>query len=175
MLATLYSPSLDPVGPESLTALGVASAFAVATAKFVPSQTVRLAAMRTGPIVLLGMSLFEEGSVMSRMLGAVRSFPGASDFVAGYICYTFGFVLGLNLLKEGGSKDRLLGLVLSGLHGGMVVASGARLLEMHSLGYAYEWIATLLFAVCWCGGMVVWQAKRSRTISAADMEAGRAT
>lgn len=160
-LATLYSPSLDPIGPESLTALVIASAFAAATAKLIPSQNVRLTAMRVGPIVLLVMSLFEEGSVTSRLLGAYRNYPGASDYIAGYVCYTFGYVLGLNLLTEGGNQDGLLGLILSALHGGSVVASGARPLEMHSLEYAYEWIAFLVFVICWCGGVMVWQSRRN--------------
>lgn len=127
--------------------------------------------MRVGPQALMVMSLFEEGSVTSSLLQTGRIFPGASDYVAGYICYAFGFVLGLNLLEEGERQDRILGLCLSALHGGLVVASGARLLEMHSLGYAYEWIAFLVFVICWCGGVIFWQSGRtSLPLSAKTLE-----
>lgn len=113
--------------------------------------------MRIGPLVLLVMSLFEEGSVTFSLWPVSRVLPSASDYVAGHVCYAFGFVISVGLLKKGDNGDKLLGMVLSGLHGGLVLGSAARLRANFSEGHDYAWIATLAFAACWCIGVVLYR------------------
>jgi hypothetical protein len=105
------------------------------------------------------MSLFAVGSVTFSLWPVSRVFPNASDYVAGYICYVFGFMFGFNLMRADTYENRLIGLILSALHGGLVVGSAANVWAMYSSGADYSWLATLLFAGSWCAGVVVWQSR----------------
>lgn len=105
------------------------------------------------------MSLFEEGSVTFSLWPVSRVFPSASDYVAGYICYGFGFVFGLHLLRTEDYEDKWLGLILSALHGGLLVGSAARLWSMISTEQDYSWLATMVFAGSWCAGVTIWRLK----------------
>lgn len=156
LLATLHSPSLSLVGPESMTALAVASLFASAATSLNPSELGRLVALRWGAIILLGLSFFEEGSVTFSIWPMQRVFPSASDYLAGYICYSFGLAIGFNLLKRQNRRDRFVGLLLTMAHFGLLAGSGARLWAMNFSGYDHAGPATLLAAIGWCAGAVLW-------------------
>lgn len=97
-----------------------------------------------------------------------RIFPNAHDYVAGYVCYAFGFGISVGLLRREDSGDRSLGLILSGLHGGLVLGSAARLRAINSGGYDYAWIATLVFAACWCIGVVLYRPSQDGVPHIAD-------
>jgi len=125
MLATIWEPGLNPIGPASMFALGT-TALAWVLADWVALSRVRTV------IILLSLGLFSVFLVVSAAnlvaleplhLGIKRRrFPDFDDYLANYILLAVGTVLGLKLIRRPMGWVRDIGIVLTFVWCGVIVA-----------------------------------------------------
>ncbi|MHC4476766.1 MAG: hypothetical protein ACYTEL_14045 [Planctomycetota bacterium] len=109
-LATLYWPSLNPVGPPSIFAVLVVLVLWGGTSEFFgPRLAVRKVLIAGAPLLLLILLALTEGSVVFYDWHYGRSFPDAADYTAGIIYLAFGFGIALQNLRFSSVVQRFAG------------------------------------------------------------------
>lgn len=152
-LATLYFPSLNPIGPPSIFAAGLVMSFAAATSsKSHLSPRYRGILTASAPFVLFFLSAITAGEVwLSR-----RSIPDADDYTAVVIYYVFGFMFAMNCFRFLLLRYRLIGWVFTIFFGSSTAILAASLLNWlrfmsarRSWREYLEFGAAAIFIVAW--------------------------
>jgi hypothetical protein len=111
-LATLYWPSLNPVGPRSIFAALVVLVLWGGTSEFFgPRLTIRRVLVASAPLILFALLGFTEGSIVFRDWHGGRSFPAADDYTAGIVYLAFGLGFALQNFRFPSLVQRLNGAV----------------------------------------------------------------
>ena len=122
ILGTSWWPSVDPVGGASIAAGIIIISSVLLTSRIVPLECTRRICMILAPPAFLFVLAFTEGSLVFHLLWYhVRSFPDASDFIAGYGYMAFGFGFGMAMVRKG---VYLGGMVATLVYAVLIVASG---------------------------------------------------
>jgi hypothetical protein len=135
LLATMWFPSLNPVGTASVSAFGVGLLGLILTERWkrIDFNLGRAVLIVIVPFLLLGCVVYSKialGAFQELDLSFSwqnRTFPDAVDYCANYVYLAFGFVISLRAWRLPSEPFRVLGILESVLLASLIISEFATL------------------------------------------------